>query len=142
MVNGFTFLASDPPTTCEETKRDDLSVVPRTVRGGDVSCRDIALVERVEALVAVAFDFALDDIVVEIQLVPWQYCAVKRNAGSTRESRASHVIAIRTRARARPRLSPRGAYSVQLLRATQVPRPTKTVITQCHPPLAAASPSP
>jgi hypothetical protein len=42
--------------------RDDLVVVILAVRVGEVSIRAIALVERVEALVAITFGFALDVI--------------------------------------------------------------------------------
>ena len=62
VVNRFMFLVSDLPTGCIGTKRDDLSVVVRTVRGGEVSSWAIALVERVEVLVAIALGFALDAI--------------------------------------------------------------------------------
>jgi hypothetical protein len=67
LVNGFVFLVSDLPTGRAGAKRDGLSV-----RGGEVSSRAIALVERVEVLVAVGFGFALDAIV-EL------YCVVKGN---------------------------------------------------------------
>jgi hypothetical protein len=50
------------PTDCAGAKRDDLSVVVRAVRGGEVSNRAIALVERVEALLPVGFGLALDAI--------------------------------------------------------------------------------
>ena len=62
MVNGFTFPVSDLPTGCAGAARDDLAVVVRTARVGEVSSRATALVVRVEALVAVAFCFVLDDI--------------------------------------------------------------------------------
>jgi len=126
------FLVSDLPTGRAGTKRDGLSVVVCTVRGGEVSSRAIALVERVEVLVAVAFGFALDAIV-EIR-----YCTVwsKETLLGTRESRASHVIAIWD------------AFTcASSFIAARIVRDTgakihQTVTTQCHPLLAAASPSP
>jgi hypothetical protein len=110
------------PTDCAGAKRDDLSVVVRTVRGGEVSDRAKALVERVEALVPVGFGLALDAIccrdTVLYDSVPVR---LKGNAVGTRVARASHVIAIRTRSRARRRLSRR----VFEPSATRVPRSTK-----------------
>lgn len=50
------------PTNCAGAVRDDLVVVILAVREGEVSGRATALVVRVEALVAIAFDFALDVI--------------------------------------------------------------------------------
>lgn len=66
------FLVSDLPTGRAGTKRDGLSVIVCTVRGGEVSGWAMALAERVEVLVAVAFGFALDAIVELRYCTVWQ----------------------------------------------------------------------